>query len=35
MNKQRLTYLLEKARVCELDKEERYELEELLGGEGE
>lgn len=32
MNK-RLQYLLDKNEVCGLDKEERYELEELLKGE--
>ena len=29
---ERLKYLLEKERTCELDKEERYELQELKGG---
>lgn len=32
MNK-RLQYLLDKYRVCGLDKEERYELENWLKGE--
>lgn len=31
--KKRLQYLLDKDEVCGLDKEERYELGELLKGE--